>query len=166
MLYRFYPSIDQTPDDLKGISRLNKALKEDGYRLKVDDKRAWYVTIPADKAKGRTERKIGVQESTMQKIKDYLFGLYRSDIEVKEGYKVIMYDDNCNPVLEEEVKGKSKEEGGTKGYVDIGFMQDKLLFLRINTLQQQTKALLKTLEGHLRPSEHTQDCLKALRRIH
>lgn len=147
MLYRFYPSIDQTPDDLKGISRLNKALKEDGYRLKVDDKRAWYVTIPADKAKGRTERKIGVQESTMQKIKDYLFGLYRSDIEVKEGYKVIMYDDNCNPVLEEEVKGKSKEEGGTKGYVDIGFMQDKLLFPQDKYSATANKGSIEDIRG-------------------
>lgn len=147
MLHRFHPSIDKTPDDLKDISRLNKALKEDGYRLKVDDKRSWYVTIPADKAKGRTERKIGVQESTMQKVKDYLFGMYRADIEAKEDYKVIMYDDNCNPVLEEDIKGKSKEDGNVKGYVDIGFMQDRLLFPQDKYSATAKKGSIKDIRG-------------------
>jgi len=122
MVLRFYPSIDQTQQDLKAIDNLKEVLSKDDYKLKVDSKRSWYLTIAADMHKGKTERTIGVQEKTMQQVREYLVGLYESQVKTRKGYAVSMFDDNCNPVIE------GNEKGNIKGYVDIGFMQDKLLF--------------------------------------
>ena len=85
---RLYPSIDQTKKDHKSISDLEKRLEKDGYRLSLDTRRNWYVKVPADKAKSRKSRSIGIRYETMQMIFKYMKELYKDDLnkEAKEGY--------------------------------------------------------------------------------
>lgn len=121
---RFYPSIDQTKDDHKNIKEFEKNLKKDGYKLKIDDRRKWYITVPADTAKSRKERVVGVRDRTMQILMTYLKELYKPGTKNKKGYVTYYWDDNCNPLYEE----VGKEKGNVKGFTDIGYMQDRLLF--------------------------------------
>ena len=132
MIMRFYPSIDQELIDHQNIIKLKQRLSKDGYEVGLDPRTTWVVTVPADIAKGRRERKVGVSEEIIVEVMLYLQELYyKSDVKDKKGYRHFWWDDNCNPIYDDMVGDKGNDDrgaGSITGYTDVGFMQDKLLF--------------------------------------
>jgi len=145
-VFRFYPSIDQTKEDHKNIKELSKALNANGYELKIDDSRNWYVHIPADLTKSSKARSVGVRDQTMKKVISYLGELHKPQWDnrlKKTGYVCDGYDNNLNPLY---VEQKDKEKGNVKGYADIGYMQDKLLFPNANNPKVPITSVRKSFE--------------------
>ena len=152
---RLYPSIDQTKKDHKSISDLEKRLEKDGYRLSLDTRRNWYVKVPADKAKSRKSRSIGIRYETMQMIFKYMKELYKDDLnkEAKEGYMFDSFDHNLNPIFREADKDPQTEyEAGRaiKTYTMIGWMNNKLLFPKPQKSNQHLTTVRKGFETVLK----------------
>ena len=145
-VFRFYPSIDQTKEDHKNIKKLSKALNANGYELKIDDSRNWYVHVPADLTKSSKARSVGVRDKTMKKVIFYLGELHKPQWDnrlKKTGYVCEGYDNNLNPLY---VEQKDKEKGNVKGYADIGYMQDKLLFPNPNNPKDPITTVRKSFK--------------------
>ena len=124
---RFYPSIDQTTDDHQNVKSLSLALRENGYQLKVDDSRKWYVTVDM-KYKSKGSRTVAVSSKTIKKVKTYLIELYKYQIQkdVPDGYVLDGFDDCCNPLVSEDKDKQTKKN--LEGYALLGWMDNKYLF--------------------------------------
>ena len=131
-VYRLYPSIDQTDQDHKNIKALIKRLAKDGYVLKIDKRRNWYVHVRADAAKGRKARSVGIKYKTIQKLFKYMRELYKPTLEYKKQWHFDGFDHYLNPLYSEFGKDPQTEyEAGRpppKTLTQIGWMKDKPLF--------------------------------------
>ena len=82
----------------------------------------------------------------MKKVISYLGELHKPQWDnrlKKTGYVCYGYDNNLNPLY---VEQKDKEKGNVKGYADIGYMQDKLLFPNANNPKVPITSVRKSFE--------------------